>query len=66
MKTLGVVLVMGHLPGALMLQIGSKRFHKIPLEVDQQVSPSTMCDGIPGRAKTAIPVRCSSKTQPLS
>jgi hypothetical protein len=40
-----------------MLQKGPKRVHKIPLEVDQQVSPSTWYDGISVRAKTAIPVK---------
>jgi hypothetical protein len=57
MKKLGVVLMMSHLPRLLMLQKGPKRVHKIPLEVDQQVSPSTWYDGISVQAKTAIPVK---------
>jgi hypothetical protein len=57
MKKLGVVLIMSHLPRLLMLQKGPKRVHKIPLEVDQQVSPSTWYDGISVQAKTAIPVK---------
>jgi hypothetical protein len=57
MKNFSAVLVTSHLPGLLMLQKGSKRAHKISLEVGQQVSPSTWYNGIPGRAKTAIPVK---------
>jgi hypothetical protein len=61
MKKLGVVLVMGHLTGLLMLQKRPKRVHKIPLEVDLQVSPSAWYNGILGRAKTAIPVKIQLK-----
>jgi hypothetical protein len=35
--------------------------HQISLELDQQVSPSTRYDGIPRRAKTAIPVKIRLK-----
>jgi hypothetical protein len=48
MKKLGVVLVMGHLPGLLLLQKGRKRVHKIPLEEYQQVSPSVPQLGMMG------------------
>jgi hypothetical protein len=34
MKKLGMVLVMSHLSGFLMLQKGPKSVHKVPLEVD--------------------------------
>jgi hypothetical protein len=61
-KKLGVVLVMSHFPGLLMLQKGFKRVHTIPLEVDQQISPFTWYDGRPGRAKTAILLRYNLKT----
>jgi hypothetical protein len=64
MKNLGVVLVMGHLLGLLMLQKGSKRVHKIPLKVDQQVSPPIWCHGVPRRAKTAITVKCIQLKDP--
>jgi hypothetical protein len=57
MKHLGVTLVMGHLPGLLMLQKGLKMVYIIPLEVYQQVSPSALYNGIPGRAETAICVK---------
>jgi hypothetical protein len=52
---------MGHLPGLLILQQGPQRAHEIPLEEDQQVSPFIWCDGIPGRAKTAIPIKIQFK-----
>jgi hypothetical protein len=61
MKNLGVVLVTSHLPGLLMLQKGPKMVHKISLDVVQQVSPSAWYDGIPGRAKTSIPVKIQLK-----
>jgi hypothetical protein len=61
MKKLGVVLVMSHLPGLLMLQKGHNRVHKIPLEMDQQFSPSAWYDGMPGRAKIAILVKIQLK-----
>jgi hypothetical protein len=61
MEKFGIVLIMGHLPRLLVLQKGSKRVHKIPLEVDQQVSPPAWYDGIPRRAKTAIPDKIQLK-----
>jgi hypothetical protein len=60
MKKLGGVLVMGHWLRLLVLLKGPKRVHKIPLEVNQQLSPSAY-NGITGRAKTAIPVRIQLK-----
>jgi hypothetical protein len=56
-----MVLPMGHAPELLMLQKGLQRAHKIPLEVNQQVSPSTWYDGIPARAKIAIPLKVQLK-----
>jgi hypothetical protein len=44
-----------------MLQKGPKWVHKISLKVGQQISSSTWYDGIPGRAKTAIPVNTQLK-----
>jgi hypothetical protein len=52
---------MGHFPGLLMLQKGPKSIHKIPLGVDQQVSPFAWYDWLPGRAKIAIPVKIQLK-----
>jgi hypothetical protein len=46
MKKLGMFLVMSQLSGLLMFQKGPKSVHKILLEVNQKVSPSTWYDGI--------------------
>jgi hypothetical protein len=56
-----MVLMMGHLPGPLMLQKGAQRAHEISVEVDQQVSPSAYYDRVPVEAKTAISVKIQLK-----
>jgi hypothetical protein len=56
-QMLGMVLVMGHLPGLLMLLKEPQKTHEIPLEVGQQVCPSAWYDGIPGMSKTVIPIK---------
>jgi hypothetical protein len=56
-----MVLVMGHLSGLLILQKRPQRAHKIPLEVNQKVSPSAWYNGIPGWAKSAVPVKIQLK-----
>jgi hypothetical protein len=61
METLSMVLVMGHLPGLLVLQKGHQRAYETLLEVDQQVSPSAWYDEITRKAKTAIPVKTQLK-----
>jgi hypothetical protein len=62
MKKLGVFLVMGHLPGVLMLTKGPKRVRKIPLEVGNEEAPLLgMMEHLEGQKQLTL-LRYNSKT----
>jgi hypothetical protein len=61
MRELSMGLLMGHLPGLLMLQKGPQRAHEIPLEVNQQVRPLCLVSWDTQKGKTVIPVKIQLK-----